>query len=386
MMKIYDLLVIGGGISSCTLVSCLIEKGFKGNIAIIESGRGLGGRYSSRIRKEDKSWTLNHGAPNFNIINKSENKGLDDFISKLLHLDLIEKDDSLFFEIEENLKLNASINNIFYEGDIYRSKDSISTLSKKILDLNIKNNSKVDLFFQTTIKKLVFNNKKWIISSTNGTVFSSNYLVCSSNLLLHNRSKSILKTAEIPLRESIKKNICNEFDEIINQVNDQLYIKRMNFLIYTDEDYKYKEIFNKKNIHFLLTKNVEANIGFERIIFQKQKNNCIGIIVHSKNFEALINEFDNLEKINIKKIILERFNHIFSDNCIINKLENINHISIMRWRASQPKGIGVSRKYQLFEKYKLAFCGDWFDHDGFGRIEGAMISSIYLSDKIIDSI
>ena len=175
-MKIYDLLVIGGGISSCTLISCLIEKGFKGNIAILETGRGLGGRYSSRIRNDDKSWILNHGAPNFNIINQSENKDLDDFISKLLHLNIIENDDSLFFEIKENLRFNSAINNIFYEGDIYRSKGTMNTLSRKILDLNTTNNNKIDLFFQTTIKKLVYD-KKWTISSTNGTVFCSNYLV-----------------------------------------------------------------------------------------------------------------------------------------------------------------------------------------------------------------
>ena len=34
------------------------------------------------------------------------------------------------------------------------------------------------------------------------------------------------------------------------------------------------------------------------------------------------------------------------------------------------------------EKLNIAFCGDWFDLDGFGRIEGAILSALKLSYKI----
>ena len=83
---IYELIVIGGGISSCTFVSNLLAKGFKGKIAIIETGRNLGGRCSSRISKKNSGWILNHGSPNFNIINNSNDLNLNNFLSKLLEL------------------------------------------------------------------------------------------------------------------------------------------------------------------------------------------------------------------------------------------------------------------------------------------------------------
>ena len=49
MQNIYDLVVIGGGISSATFIANILKQGFKGKIAVVEAGRGLGG--SSRATK-----------------------------------------------------------------------------------------------------------------------------------------------------------------------------------------------------------------------------------------------------------------------------------------------------------------------------------------------
>ena len=88
MKGIYDLIVIGGGISSCTLVSNLLKKGYEGRIAVIEAGRGLGGRCATRFNKKHPEWQLNHGSPIFNITNNSNNTFLDSFIGELLDLNL----------------------------------------------------------------------------------------------------------------------------------------------------------------------------------------------------------------------------------------------------------------------------------------------------------
>ena len=54
----------------------------------------------------------------------------------------------------------------------------------------------------------------------------------------------------------------------------------------------------------------------------------------------------------------------------------------MRWRASQPLGTMVPKYLQFIEKEKIGFCGDWFDFEGFGRIEGAITSGLSLSSKL----
>ena len=48
----YDLLIIGGGISACVFASKYLKNNFAKNVALIEIGRGLGGRSSTRISKK----------------------------------------------------------------------------------------------------------------------------------------------------------------------------------------------------------------------------------------------------------------------------------------------------------------------------------------------
>ena len=108
---IYELIVIGGGISSCTFVSNLLAKGFKGKIAIIETGRNLGGRCSSRISKRNSGWILNHGSPNFNIINNSNDQKI-----------IIIKGKTNLQKLENSLKKNFRLSSRKIEKDIFELK------------------------------------------------------------------------------------------------------------------------------------------------------------------------------------------------------------------------------------------------------------------------
>ena len=54
----------------------------------------------------------------------------------------------------------------------------------------------------------------------------------------------------------------------------------------------------------------------------------------------------------------------------------------MVWRSSQPYGLRIPENLQVCENHNIGFCGDWFDFEGFGRIEGAILSALKLSYKI----
>ena len=115
-------------------------------------------------------------------------------------------------------------------------------------------------------------------------------------------------------------------------------------------------------------------------MFQKQINKRYGIVVHSIKDNNLIIEF---KKNNFEKDLLYRFNKLFEENPLINTLDNYEDISIMRWRASQPGGLRVPLRLQICKEYNIAFCGDWFNTKGFGRVEGAILSALNLSDQVI---
>ena len=151
--KIYDFVVIGGGISSCVFVSSLIKNGFNGRIAIIENGRNLGGRSSTRNSLTNKGWRLNHGSPNFNICNSNNDKLIKTFIKELLDSNIIQNDTSDVVQIYKGTIFDSEISFDFYRGANYISNNSMAELSKKIIfNNNLRN--QIDFFFETWIVKL----------------------------------------------------------------------------------------------------------------------------------------------------------------------------------------------------------------------------------------
>ena len=98
----YDIAIIGGGISSCVFSSFHLKNGYQGRIAIIENGRNLGGRSSTRNSISNSGWQLNHGSPNFNICNSNNNQLLKAFIQELLDSKIIQSDPSDLIELYED--------------------------------------------------------------------------------------------------------------------------------------------------------------------------------------------------------------------------------------------------------------------------------------------
>ena len=379
MQKIYDLVVIGGGISSSTFIANILKEGFKGKIAVVEAGRGLGGRCSTRYSYKDEKLALNHGCPNFNIKYPLKDVILENFIKELLDKNLIKSLENSYFELDDNYKFSMKSNNDFYFGNVYTSTCNMSKLVEKIISLyNTKN--QIDFYFETLIVKLNFNNYLWNILSNKNKKIVGKFLVCSSNLLLHKRSLEILNVSEIPLKEAItKKN--DKIDEIIKLTNQQEYIKRINFLIFTKKNNYLEGIFDKDIIHFIFNENAQKEIGFERLIFQKQFDNSLGIVIHTRNMEAIINKYERVDKKFLYQLVSNKLNTYLIKNNIILRNLSLDDISIMNWRASQPFGEGIPETLQLCEEYNIAFCGDWFQIEGYGSVLGAIFSGLKLSNK-----
>jgi len=303
----YDLLIIGGGISGCVFASKYLKNNTTKKIALIEIGRGLGGRSSTRISKRFKGWKLNHGAPNFNISDSKNNLLLKNYIDELVENKFIKIDDSEIFFLNKYSNLETIKKSEFSLGVNYLSLDSMSQLSQNIIESN-NLKGKIDFYFETLIVDLKFNYNEWLLTSKNGDKFTSKYLICSTNLLLHKRSLNILNINQIPLRKAIPLNNDKKIDLLLNFLEEQTFIPRLTFLIYTNENYSYKDYYSKKQRYFYLKNNLEKKYKFERIIFQLQDDNKLGIVVHSKNAD-LINSYKSAkdEEVFKQKIITNFF-------------------------------------------------------------------------------
>ena len=63
-----DLVVIGAGLAGCSLIARLRQLNWIGHIAVVEAGRGPGGRTATRRRRNRPEWRLDHGAPGFHLV------------------------------------------------------------------------------------------------------------------------------------------------------------------------------------------------------------------------------------------------------------------------------------------------------------------------------
>ena len=375
----YDFLIIGGGISACVFASNYLRNNITKKIALVEVGRGLGGRSSTRFSKRFKGWELNHGAPNLNISNSKNNLSLKSYIDELLENKFIKIDDSELVLLNESHSENIKKSE-FLCGVNYLSLFSMSQLSQKIIEFyDLK--GKIDFYFETQIVDLKFNNNEWNLTSKNGDEFKSKYLICTTNLLAHKRSMEILKINHIPLRKAISKNKDRKIDLLLNFLDDQTFIPRLTFLIYTNQNYSYKDYYSKKYRYFYLGKNQENKYKFERVIFQLQEDKKLGIVIHSKNIDFIKSYVKSKNDELFRQKIYRSFNELFEGNSSINQLTGNEAISIMKWRASQPSGCAVPLSLQFSRKYRIGFCGDWFEGEGFARIEGSIHSALILVKK-----
>ncbi len=376
----YDLAIIGGGISACVFASQYLRNNTTKKIAIIEVGRGVGGRSSTRISQRFKGWRLNHGAPNFNICNSKNDFLLKSYIDQLLENKLIKVDDSEIVSLDEQANLETIKKSEFNCGINYNSLFSMRHLSEKIIELNnLRGN--IDFYFETLIVDLEFDNDEWKLTSKDGDKFKSNYLVCSTNLLSHKRSLKILNVDQIPLRKAIPINKDKKIDLLLNYLDKQSFIPRLTFLIYTNEKYNFKDLYLKKYRYFYLKKSLENKYKFERVIFQSQDNNKLGIVLHTKNIDFINSYINTKDEKFFKQRIFANFNKLFSNNNSVNQLNCNEEISIMKWRASQPSGCPVPLSLQFSREYRIGFCGDWFEGEGFSRIEGSILSALILENK-----
>ncbi len=114
-----------------------------------------------------------------------------------------------------------------------------------------------------------------------------------------------------------------------------------------------------------------------------QDNNKLGIVIHTKDIDFINSYINAKDKDFFKQIIFTNFNKLFEFDSSVNQLTCDEGISIMKWRASQPAGSAVPLSLQFIREYRIGFCGDWFEGEGFGRIEGSILSALKLVEKFM---
>ena len=366
MKKIYDFVVIGAGISACTFASFLNKRFSDSSILLVESGRKLGGRATTRNSRKNKILEFDHGLPSISF-SQDISQDILSLISPLIN-------SKKLLDISNDILLMNEfgfLNKSFTNNKIYRSLPFMVNFCEEIINQSI-NPKKINYLFKTLIKSIKRVNDIWEIQVNPGGFIKSENLILSSSLIAHPRCLEILKTNSLPLRDAFIPGYDNVVESVLRETSKLNYIKRKIYILYIS-DVELVRNLNNQYLQILFSNVIKKDYNFERVIFQRQVDGSMIVLLHC----FYLNTINELKIENIILTLTSLFVNypIFSDVFLKARL-----IDIMVWRASQPFKNLLPKELQWSSNSKIGFCGDWFDIGSRGGgVETAMNSSIRLA-------
>ena len=368
MNNIYDFIVIGAGISACTFASFLNKRFSDASILLVEHGRRIGGRATTRKSRKNKFLEYDHGLASIDF-----SKHISQDIFTLI-LPLI-KSKTLVDISSDVLIMNdfGFLNSSFSSNKIYRSDPFMRNFCEEIINQSI-NSKKINFLFQALTKSIKHINDFWEIKVNNGMLIKSENLILSSSLIAHPRCLEILKINSLPLRDAFPLGKDKVVDSVLSETKKLTYIKRRIYILYVS-NLAVVQTFNHKYLQIIFSNSIRDDLNFERIIFQKKSDRSMIIVLHCFYINNLLEI--NLDNI-IKSLVSLFVNYqIFQDLFLEASL-----IDIMDWRAAQPLDHLLPKELQWSSSSKIGFCGDWIDMNSCSGVETAMKSSIRLTQLL----
>mgnify|MGYP001252145482 FL=1 len=258
MSNIYDIVVIGGGISACTFSSLLNKKFPDISILLVEHGRRIGGRATTRKSRRNKILEYDHGLPSISF-SENTSEEIIKLISPLIKskkLVDISNDILTINELGEIKNQSSNLTN-------YKSLPYMINFCEEIINQSTKT-EKINFLFQTLTKSISRINNLWEIKIDNDRFIKSKNLILSSSLIAHPRCLKILQINSLPLRDALKEGEDQVVDCVLREVQKQTYISRKiyifhvtNFATVHDFGYQYLQIvFSNCSVPCLLCEHI----------------------------------------------------------------------------------------------------------------------------------
>ena len=365
MTNTYDFVVIGAGLSACTFASCLNKRFSESSILLIEHGRRLGGRATTRQSRKNKIKEFDHGLPSISF-GKHISQDILSLISPLINSEKLVDISQDILIMDKFGYLSNSLTNY----KIYRSLPFMFNFCKEIVNQAI-NPAKINFLFQTLTKSINFSHDLWEIDVNKGSFIKSKNLILSSSLIAHPRCLEIMNIDYIPLRKALTIGQDKVVDSLLQKVSKLTYIKRKVHILYVT-NHSIVDKFSHKYLQIIFSEGIKKDLHFEKVIFTMQGDGCMIIALHCYYIETLLDM--NIDK-TIKSLISLFVNYPSFQNLI----SASRLVDTMDWRASQPHNHLLPKELQWSSTSKIGFCGDWFDWGDCTGVEAAMNSSVALA-------
>lgn len=399
--------VIGAGVAGCGLVAQLRRLGVKAPIGLWETGRGPGGRASTRRSRSDIGLRIDHGAPLFNLV-AQPNPGL---LAPLERGGWIEpwQGDRALLEGESRLELGKP--DALARGQLYRGLGGMDQFCQGLLQLALAAGAEagaqpITSHFGTFVRHLTKpRGGPWQLRGLEGELLAeADWLVLSSTLLAHPRTQMLFEWPEVPLKAAAASLGDLQLDHALTTIAGIRFEARTNVLLVLPP--AWLEPWQALPFRLLnFDAAAQQRWGLSRVVIQPLADGRCAVVAHSSDAFAA----DHLDVYGshsavarmlqlppdggkqetvitaLVTALVEALSPWLADSALWHgRLGSLNpqERQLMRWAAAFPIAPGLPQELMLSAQSKVAFCGDYLTGVGFGRVEGALRSAEELAAQL----
>ena len=377
-MQPVELGVIGAGVSGCSLIARLRQCGYENKIAVVEAGRGPGGRMATRQKRGDPIWRLDHGAPGFTF---SENPtgALKDLLAPLKESGALKREQGKVLWLNKDAELKTAEDLGKSKQEWWKGDPYMANICREL----IQKTDNLREIYECRIRFIEKQEEAWILKDeTNESIIKCQKLIFSGNLLAHPRSLAMLDWKDVPLRQAVPKGEDSDLDHALEILAQSRSDIRWNLMVDLGDCSAIERPVPRQ---IFLTDEAKAQWQIERLVLQEQTDGRIGVVVHGMDPGDLINpETQPVLMAEQEQRLIKLLPNLLQalPGWERAQAERRSH-GMMRWGASQPLDHPLPSRLQWCNKSNVGFCGDWIDTQGFGTAEAAFRSAINLADQMM---
>ena len=375
-----DLAVIGAGLSGCSLIGRLQQLQSAFNIAVVEAGRGPGGRAASRRRRDLDGWLLDHGAPGF-ALSHSLSDGMDALLSPLISTGVLQQDKRPVLSLDVEAGLSAASNpEACPNGGWWHGLPCMARICEALIES--VGSAQLSRQFETRVRWLERRHDHWLLENEDRSwSLRARRLVLSGTLLAHPRSLKMLAWDDVPLRSAVAEGVDVGLDAVLAELQRSQAEVRWNLMV----DLGVLGL-NSEDLPSQIWLNDAARKRWkvERLVLQPQSNGRWGLVVHGLDTgEAITPQSHGRLLAQEQKRLVSLLPELLQALPVVSAaLKQATHLGVMRWGASRPLNHPLNPELQWCPTSAVGFCGDWIKGPGFGTAEGAIRSGVELAEQL----
>ena len=369
-----DLVVIGAGLAGCSLIARLRQLNWTGTIALVEAGRGPGGRTATRRRRDRPQWRLDHGAPGFHL-DDSLPEGLKALLAPLRENGCLRRAERTVI----TLAMDGSISRTGGAGYLewLEGQPFMASICEALLAMGDGASTQ---HYGRLIRMVQRDGNHWCLSDESSDwQLRGSRLVLSGSLLAHPRSLAMVDWRLVPLRESVPAGQDPDLDQALETLAQSRAEVRWNLMLDLP---LYGEQLPRQ---IWLTPEAQAHWRVERLVLQPQADNRTGLVMHGLDSgEPITPQTQPVllkqEEERLRQLLPELL-HPWPE--LQSACEAADSLGVMRWGASSPLDHPLPQSLQWCDASAVGFCGDYVEGPGFGRAEGALSSAVNLAQRLV---